>query len=114
MEAQPLSIKEEKPLPNFCKDCARVLGNRKHLEKAEDWKCNAEGNRKGVDLLTGATTLRNPSCREQRSRIGNDVCGPEGKWFQLYEYPKELYELPARERQKEKQTSLKSLTLDDI
>lgn len=104
MEAQPLSISNL-----FCKDCIHLLNRRMAFENAPNWRCNAQENKKGLDLLTGEVTLKIPLCKDQRSRIGNDVCGPEGKWFNLYEYPKKLFEVPVV-----KKSALKHITLDDI
>lgn len=108
METVTLSTEEKK---FFCKDCANLIGLRKALEQSETWKCGAKENEKGIDLVNGETTYKSEFCKSQRNLLGSNFCGIEGKWFKLYEYPKDLYQATASAK---KNSGLNSLTLDDI
>lgn len=96
----------------FCKNCENLIGVRHNLFAAENWKCGAKENKKGIDLVTGETTYKVTSCASQRGTLGSGFCGIEGKWFKLYIPPKETY--PVESFPLEKKSSLKALTLDDL
>jgi len=77
------AISEQK----FCKDCANLIGKRDHIEKWEDWKCGAEQNKSGVNLVSGATVYKITLCDSQRKDDIAGTCGPNGKWFIEYQRP---------------------------
>lgn len=106
----PLSI--EVPEPHFCKDCKFLLGNRDYIENWKDWKCSKTRRETGINLVSGEKVYELQICAFQRASFEENVCGPEGKWFELYEKPKNLYTPPSSFLEKPKK--LNSLTLDDL
>ena len=72
-----------------CAECAWMIGVRSQLEYAAGWLCDHPSNieNTSTDPVTGLQikTRTYYNCGEARKR--ENACGPEGRWFKLYERP---------------------------
>jgi len=96
----------------FCSKCKFVLGNRRIPENWRNWTCSKTQKETGINLVSGEKVFESSTCFYQRSGTNEESCGIKGKWFELYEYPKEFYDkissaIPIKQK-------LSSLTFDDL
>jgi hypothetical protein len=102
----------------LCKDCAKLIGVRgsEDPDSIVKWKCNAKDNvasQDVIDLITGKSlkTFKYPLniLRTKYEVEGEELCGPSGKWFELYVKPS--YVDPAS---KPTSKSLRNVSADDL
>jgi|SRR6266853_3626370 len=80
----------------FCKNCTHLLGNRDYIERHSLWRCGANENIGTPirNLVSGELELNliNPFCTDQRKKqLVDNRCGLEGKWYEEYKKPTDLY-----------------------
>jgi hypothetical protein len=116
-----LTTSEDGP---FCCDCKYLVGVRRNLENAKDWRCNHPKNilHKGYDPVSGIPVYirKFESCNLLRER--QDIyekkedataCCIVGYWYEEYVDPLSLYEESQATKKQQKQ-SLKNITADDL
>lgn len=79
-------IEEEK---KFCINCSHLLGNRQYSENWQNWKCSKTKQEDGINLVTGEMIFKTSYC--ENIRKSEIACGPQGKWYEEYEKPLDLY-----------------------
>lgn len=80
-------------LPKFCKNCANV--SIPYSGDTNKYRCFAEQNHAGYDLVTGDKLYLYVTCYQARCEDIADNCTPQGKWFTLAP-PKPAYTAPAQ------------------
>lgn len=78
----------------YCIDCKHLLGRRMSPENFLSWKCAAKQNTKSErrNLVSGQIITERIAEGCCEARVHPEGCGPEGKWYEKYEYPTDLYQ----------------------